>query len=390
MRILIVHNHYQHPGGEDTVVSQEQSLLAETETVSLLTFQNRKGWRGLVQTALSPWNFLAARQLANAIRQFRPDVIHIHNLHYAIGPIAVRVAKRLGIPVVMTLHNYRLVCPSATLFHAGRPFTDSLTRSFPWRAVRLGVHSGSAVKTWWLAFTTWMHKALGTWKAVDRYIALTPFAKQLVAESTLGIPPSRISVKQNFLAPGPVASRQREGFFLFVGRLAAEKGVETLLQSFAESGAELAIAGDGPLRPLVEQHAQSSPHIRYAGALSRTEVGEMLSRCTALVFPSIWYEGMPMTLIEAFAAGTPVIASDLGAMQAMVSNGENGLLFNPGDARALRETVGRWTALAPDEKQAMGQAARREFEEKYDAVTNRQLLMDIYRLAIESAKGEER
>lgn len=382
MRILIVHNYYQDPGGEDTVVSQEQQLLAATEDVSVLTFQNRKGWQGLLQTALSPWNVRAAQTLKKAIRQFKPDVLHIHNLHYAIGPIAIRVAKRLGVPVVMTLHNYRLLCPSATLFYNGQLFTHSIPAAFPWQAVKHGVHSNSVIKTFWLALTTWLHNVLGTWKSVDRYIVLTPFAKQLLVRSALRIPAEHITVKQNFADQESVRTAQREDFFLFVGRLSPEKGVETLLQAFAENGVKLVIVGDGPLKDRVAEYAASHPNIRYEGAVSRGQVAELLSRCTALVFPSIWYEGMPMTIIEAFAAGTAVIASDLGAMQTMVSDGENGFLFRPGVAHALRDAAARWAALDPQSKKAAGETARREFEAKYSATINRALLLDIYRQVV--------
>src|SRR5690606_38658243 len=153
MRILIIHNHYQHPGGEDVVFGQERDLLNDTAAVSTLTFRNHRGWRGLWQTLWSPWNIWAGRRVKRAIRQHNPTVIHIHNLHYAIGPIAIRIAKRKGVPVVMTLHNYRLLCPSATLFHNGKVFTESLHAAFPWKAVRLGVHSHSVLKTFWLALT---------------------------------------------------------------------------------------------------------------------------------------------------------------------------------------------------------------------------------------------
>jgi len=378
MRILIVHNYYQHPGGEDTVVSQEHRLLAETADVDVLTFRNRRGWRGLVQTALSPWNFWAVRSLAKTIRQFKPDIIHIHNLHYAIGPLAVRLAKRMGVPVVMTLHNYRLLCPSATLFHESRPFTDSITAAFPWRAVAKGVHSNSVIKTFWLAATNWLHRVAGTWEMVDRYIALTPFAKELVLSSSLGIDEAHIAVKPNFLFAPEVRRGAREDFFLFVGRLSEEKGVRVLLEAFAEDGSELMIAGDGPLKEVVARYAASHPNIHYVGSLAREEVAVLLSRCTALVFPSIWYEGMPMTIIEAFAASTAVISSNLGAMPSMVLDGKNGLLFQAGSAEALRVCIRRWRSLDVPRKDGLGAAARQDFEDKYSAKTNKALLMDIY------------
>src|SRR5690606_35711363 len=187
--------------------------------VEVLTFQNRKGWRGLVQTLWSPWNGRAARRVKRAIEQFHPDIIHIHNLHYAVGPIAIRVAKRLGVPVVMTLHNYRLICPSATLFSHGKLFTDSLHTQFPWRAIGWGVHSHSRFKTFWLAWTTWLHKKLGTWKLVDRYITLTDFAKQVFVGSSFGIPPEKYVTKPNFVAIDDgvdlPSNQQRTGQFLF-------------------------------------------------------------------------------------------------------------------------------------------------------------------------------
>ncbi len=386
MRILIVHNHYQDPGGEDSVVRQEMELLSATEEVSLHVSQNQKGWRGLVQTALSPWNFIAARKLKEVIRRFKPDVIHIHNLHYAIGPIAIWIAKRQKVPVVMTLHNYRLLCPSATLFHKGKPFTDSLQQNFPWRAVRLGVHSRSVVKTWWLALTTWLHKQLGTWQQVSQYIALTPFAKQLFEESTLGLSAAQISIKQNFLSSDVLEPAERQGYFLFIGRLSEEKGLRTLLRSFVDTGASLVVAGDGPLKPLVQEYSESNPNIRYVGSVGREEVDQLLRQCTAMVFPSIWYEGMPMTIIEAFATATPVIASDFGAMQAMIADGRNGLLFGPGDAESLSKKVGEWLKMDLADKLDMGKAARHEFEDKYGPETNRRLLLDIYHRAIGEAK----
>lgn len=383
MRILIVHNYYQDPGGEDTVVAQEKALLSTVGEVSLLTYQNRKGWRGLIQTALVPWNIFAARKLKEVIRKFRPDVVHIHNLHYAIGPIAVRVTKRRGIPVVMTLHNYRLLCPSATLFHKGKPFTDSLRRNFPWDAVRLGIHSASIVKTFWFATTNWLHRQLGTWKQVDYYITLTAFAKQLVENSTLGVRPVQLTVKQNFLSSEITEPEmERQDYFLFVGRLAEEKGVRMMLQSFADTGAKLMIAGDGPLKPLVQTYQQAYPNIQYAGAVDRQEVHRLMRTSTALIFPSIWYEGMPMTIIESFASSTPVIASDLGAMQTMISDGRTGLLTTPGYADALSQNVKKWLEMEPDDKQKMGIAARLEFDTKYSQDINLQLLLRVYQQAI--------
>src|SRR5690554_6323501 len=161
MRILIIHNFYQDPGGEDLVYRQERELLAQTAEVHVLEYHNQKGLKGFMQFLSYPYNLLAANKLSRKIREIQPDIIHIHNLHYAAGPLLVAAAKRHGIPVVMTLHNYRLLCPSATLYHQGALFTDSLTRTFPWKAVRLGVWADSRLKTFWLALTNHLHRRLG-------------------------------------------------------------------------------------------------------------------------------------------------------------------------------------------------------------------------------------
>lgn len=382
MRILIIHNHYQDPGGEDAVFEQEKNLLAAVAEVSSLTFKNRKGWRGVWQTLWSPWNLWAGRKVKRAIRAYRPDIIHFHNLHYAIGPVAIRIAKRHGIPVVMTLHNYRLLCPSATLFHRGKLFTDSLHAAFPWKAVRLGVHSHSVFKTFWLAFTVWLHRKLGTWRMVDRYITLTDFAKQVFAGSSLGVPAEKFVTKPNFVTNGDQADEPRGDHFLFIGRLTEEKGIAVLLEAFAGTDLQLRIAGDGPLRNLVVKTAANHPNIRYLGSLGRTAIDEQLAVCTALIFPSIWYEGMPMTLTEAFAAGTPVIASDLGAMQTMIHDGQNGWHFPAADAIALRQKAARWLEADDAFKQRIGEQARQEYEQHYTADRNKTLLLHIYQLAI--------
>jgi len=388
MRVLIIHNHYQDPGGEDVVFQQEKALLEDTEAVFTLTFRNRKGWKGVWQTAWSPWNIWAAIRVKRAIRQYRPDVVHIHNLHYAVGPLAIRVAGQLGIPTVLTLHNYRLLCPSATLFHAGRIFTDSLRANFPWKAVRLGVHSGSIIKTWWLACNVWLHKKLGTWRSVNRYIVLTHFAKQLFVDSSLGVSENRIAVKPNFVRPPYRTEPMKRGkHFLFVGRLTEEKGVATLLQAFSGTDYPLRIAGDGPLRNTVLRSCAQHPNIVYLGALTPEGVHSELQACSVLIFPSVWYEGMPMTLIEAFSVGTSVIASDLGAMQAMVRHGENGWLFTAGDPNALRQAAAQWLAIDAADRQQLRDGAREAYERHYTPEKNKVSMLGIYKSVVSPSAG---
>ncbi|SEM77701.1 Glycosyltransferase involved in cell wall bisynthesis [bacterium A37T11] len=381
MRILVVHNFYQHPGGEDTVFNQEADLLKETELVYPLTYQNYPGFRGLWQTCFSIWNIFGAFKLRKTIRKFRPDLIHFHNFHYALGPIGIRTARKAGIPVVITLHNYRLICPSATLFYNGQLFTDSLHHSFPWKAIRLGVHSHSSIKTAWLAFTNWLHKKIGTWKIPARYIVLTPFAKDLFVHSSIGIPANKFTVKPNAVqAPKKNHTSQiaKEPYFLFIGRLTEEKGIKNLVNAFMANGYPLHIAGDGPLRSLVESACTRAKNITYLGTLDAGAIYKAMAQCTALIFPSIWFEGMPLTMLEAFSAGTAIIASNLGAMASMIQSGKNGLLFEPHSIENLNEQISYWVTMNEQEKNNLREQSKKTYEECYTASQNLDQLLAIY------------
>lgn len=382
MRILIIHNLYQNPGGEDVVVQHEAKLLSESANVRTLLFQNLKGIRGFFQFLTYPFNFGSSRRILKEIHSFKPDIIHIHNLHYAIGPKVIKSIHDLGLPIVMTLHNYRLLCPTATFYRHGKIFTDSLTQSFPWSAVKKGAHEGSVLKTFWIALTYFLHKKLGTWNKVDQYIALTQFAKNQITRSAIGIAPQKITVKPNFIAiptiEKEVAKAKHRSNYLFVGRLTAEKGIYTLIEAFKASKKPLVIIGDGPLRGYVEENCNASSNIKYLGPKTREEVKELMASANALIFPSEWYEGMPMTIIEAFSTGASVIASKLGAMQEMINDGEWGFLFEPGNSRSLNEAIARWEALDPTSQEQFRNNAKNRYKHSYTPEINRRQLLDIY------------
>jgi glycosyltransferase involved in cell wall biosynthesis len=378
MKVLLVHTYYLVRGGEDFVFEQEQKLIGESEQVRALAFMNRPGMRGGLQFFLSIWNMGAARQLKRVIREFRPDVIHCHNLHFGIGPIAIRVASKMGIPVVMTLHNYRLICPSGTLLLNGAIFTESIHSAFPWKAIRQKAFRNSVLLTFWLAFINWFHQQIGTWKQVDRFIVLTEFARSLFADTSMGIPADKIVIKANFADPVMVDSAGRQEQFLFVGRLSGEKGVPLLLEAFSKSRHKLHIAGEGPLKAMVEEAAGRCANITYLGPLSKPAVLEAMSAATALIFPSIWFEGLPLTIIEAFASGTPVIASNLGAMASIVVDGYNGLHFEAGNASALLGQLERWERGTSEERSIYSRNALATYRANYTAGKSRENIMAIY------------
>lgn len=379
MKILLVHTKYQHPGGEDTVVEQELNFLREQHRVETLFFQNLCGLRGAFQFLASIWNVRAAANIRNHIKQLQPDVIHVHNWHFASGPVIFRVARKMKVPVVHTLHNYRLLCPSAILLHNNALFTESLHQNFPWTAVHKKVYRNSKMQTFWLAYIVWFHKKLGTWKEIDKFICLTPFAKELFLESNFGFEAHKFIVKPNFtLNASKIADMNRGNPFLFVGRLSEEKGIETLLDAFKGSNFILHIVGDGPLRDQVEKAQREYKNIQYLGALPHDEVYKAMQQAQALIFPSIWYETFGMTIIEAFSNKTPVIASAIGSPQTLVKNFETGFLFDPGDSQDLRSKVELFAALTEEEKKTMQQNAFTAYKQEYSKEKQLEYFKEIY------------
>ena len=357
MRILLVHNYYQDPGGEDVVFHQEMTAMAEYAGYEVfpLTYQNERNWKGLWQFLCSPWNIFAAQKLRAAIRRVKPDLIHFHNTQYACGPILIRTAKKADIPVVMSLHNFRLLCPSATLFYRGRLFTDSVHADFPWKAVRNRVLDHCFLKTTLTALSYWLHRRIGTWKMVDRFLVLAEFSKSLLEKSSLDVQSTRIVVKPNYVQiPVPTNLPDRQGHYLFVGRLSAEKGILELLNALKNTSYPVRIVGSGPLQKEVEDLVRTTPHFSYVGALPQEAVYEELLRCKALLVPSVCYEGgTPLTIIEGMMLHTPIIASDIGAIADAVKEGETGYIFQPTDAASIVHAIHRFESSGTTSTQAI-------------------------------------
>src|ERR1700688_3229145 len=218
----------------------------------------------------------------------------------------------------------------------------------------------------------------------DRYILLTELAKSVFISSSLGTRETQFSVKPNFILDPKKSLNEREDFFLYIGRLSPEKGIYSLLQAFKNKPQDLYIGGEGPLKEVVLKACNENPNIHYLGLLDKDTVRNRMRRCTALIFPSIWYEGMPMTLIEAFAVGTPVIASNIGAMSSMIQDGYNGIHFTAGNPDVLFEKITGWVNKDKQDKVRISENARREFELVYTPERNKEKLLAIYRSVIEN------
>lgn len=381
MKILLCHNHYQEGGGEDESFAAEGRALEEHgHAVLRLTMHNdaingMNRWQLALRTL---WNRDTYNRLRDLIRRERPAVMHCTNTFPLISPSAYYAARAEGVAVVQSLRNYRLLCPNALFLRDGRICEDCLGRAVPWPGVLHACYRGSRSASAVVAVMLTMHRLLGTWRrAVDLYFTLTEFARRKLIEG--GLPAQRIVVKPNFVHPDPGPGSGRGGYAVFVGRLSPEKGIDTLLLAWSKLGGQvpLKIVGDGPLAERVRAAAAVNPAIKWLGRRSSAEVLAVVGDAACLVMPSVWYETFGRTIIEAYAKGTPVVVSRLGAMEELVDDGRTGLLFQHGDADALAATVHRLLSDA-GRLEGMRTAARHEYERKYTSEQNYCQLMTIY------------
>jgi glycosyltransferase involved in cell wall biosynthesis len=344
MRILQIHNRYRAAGGEDTVVAAEAETLrrAGHEVVQHQVENPAGRVGGLGALALAAWNPASARRVRRLAELVRPDVAHVHNTWFSLSPAIFRALQQTGTPVVMTLHNYRLLCPNAILFRDGEP-CELCVGSHPWRGVRYRCYRGSATASAVAAATIAANRAAGTWERhADLFLALTEFARSLFLRG--GLPDDRLTVKPNSVPdPGPRAmAPSASGIVLYVGRLSEDKGTLKLLDAWEDAavpGLELLVVGDGPLQDQVESRV--SARVRVAGRLAPGRVGELMLSSRALVFPSLWYEGQPMVVLEALAAGLPVLASNHGGTGATLRGVGPEWLAGPGDRAAWQAGLAR-------------------------------------------------
>jgi len=372
MKVLVAHNRYSsaQPSGENTVVDAEIAQLrgAGVEVVPFLRSSDEIGTLPLSQKALLPLGPIisppAVKALKELIKTERPDVLHLHNPYPLLSPWIVRTAQAHGLPVVQTVHNYRQVCANGLYFRDGHICHDCRGRAVPLPAVVHACYRGSRAQSALMATALTVHR--GTWRGVDRYLALTDAIAAHLRD--FGIPDERIVVKPNSTPdPGPPAPLG-EGF-LFLGRLSPEKGVSLLLDAWARAPAgTLRIVGDGPLRPLVESRSD----VVFLGPQNREGVRAALRDSAVLLVPSTWHEPLPTVILEALAAGRPVLGTDLGGIPYLV--GDAGWTVPP-TVEALAAALPRARSSAPE----LAAAARKRYESTFtpELLTGR--LVDIYR-----------
>jgi glycosyltransferase involved in cell wall biosynthesis len=405
MRIVLVHNSYQQPGGEDVVFDLERQLLerAGHQVVvyrrSNWELEGSSAFRWPMQAINTIWSTDTRQAFAKVLAREQPQLVHIHNIFVMVSPSIYSVCKEAGIPVVQTLHNYKLLCPATNFFRNGKVCEECVKHSLL-RAVRYGCYRGSRPATATVALTLAVHRLANTWNdKVNVYIAPTDFARKKFLEA--GLPAEKIAVKPNFVHPDPCSKdagatvgqrqpslserRRQENYTLFVGRLSPNERVRTLLKAWERIPGRipLRIVGTGPERAELEGEAaqRGLTSVSFLGQLSREATFAAIKGARFLIFPSEWYETFGLGIAEAFACGVPVISSRLGAMEEIVDNLRTGLHFTPGDPDDLATKV-QWAWTSPKEMEAMGREARREYEAKYTAERNYPMLMEIYERAI--------
>jgi glycosyltransferase involved in cell wall biosynthesis len=398
MKVLLVHNQYRTsaPSGEDAAVRNEQRML-EKRGVAVLTFNrcnddiDESSVIARTATAANTiWSQRARSELRALIRRTRPDVVHVHNTFAMMSPSIYGACKAEGVPVVQTLHNFRLFCPGALFLRDGKPCEKCLDASLL-QSVRYRCYRGSLAATATLASMLTLHRLIGTYSHhIDRYIALTNFARSKMLKG--GIADQKLVVKPNFLPDPPAAGAGAGNYVLFVGRLLEGKGTETLLEAWRHlPSVKLKIAGDGALRPQLEAIAvREGLNVEFLGMRPRSDVLQLLAAAKLLVVPSEWYEGFPMVIAESFACGTPVLASRIGSLEELVEEGARGMKFTAGDPDALAEGVRR---ILSDELRLrrMRVNARAYFDAHLTEQQNFDQLMRIYSdLLLEAGRQQKR
>jgi glycosyltransferase involved in cell wall biosynthesis len=387
LRILFVHNYYQRAGGEDQVFAAEAALL-ENKGNWVMRYEERNariaGLNAVGAAADAVWSAASASRLGKLVRSHQVDVVHFHNTFPLISPASYYAAKNEGAAVVQTLHNFRLVCPGATLFRDGIVCEECIERKSLRPAMQHRCYRGSRPATAAVALMLTVHRAAGTFRRqVDCYIALSEFARRKFIAG--GLPADRIVVKPNFVSPDPQAGTETGGYALFVGRLSAEKGISLLASAWKElEKIPLVVAGNGPLAD-----TEWPSGVSWIGSQPHDNILALMRKARVLIVPSECYENGPLAALEAFACGLPVIASNLGSMAETVTHEKTGLLFDPGDAADLARRV-TWAFEHPEAMESMRVTARREFEEQYTADRNYEMLIAIYESAIANSRREKR
>ena len=387
MKILSAHNFYQEAGGEDLSHGANIQMLRDYghPVLEYRVHNDDVKRMGKLEAARRTfWNNKTYRELATVLRKWKPDVAHFTNIFPLISPSVYRACYEFGVAVVQGLHNYRLLCPSAYLLRDGAVCEKCIGKTFAAASVFHRCYRRDAAGSLVVASMSTFHRLRGTWaRCVDMYLTPSQFSKSKFLAAGF-CSDELLAVKPNFLDPDPGCGTGDGDYAIFVGRLSPEKGVDVLLNAWAHvrTDLNLLVVGDGELREQVRQASMSDPRIKSIGWKPHAEVMNLIGRARCLVMPSLWYETFGRTMIEAFAKGCPVVASDIGCMAELVRHERNGLLYDKSDALALAAAVERVSSA--DVRPRFSEMARQTYVGTFTKEKNYPILMDVYEQAIEN------
>ncbi len=394
IKVLLAHNYYLQPGGEDTAFSAEVNLLRSHghEVVEFVEDNHRIAGGNRASLAVQTlWSWESYRRMIDLLQRERPQLAHFHNTFPLISPSAYYACRAEKVPVIQSLDNPRLLCPSANFYRDGHLCQDCLGKTPPWPGIVHRCYHRSYLETSVVSTMLSLHRGLGTWAHwVDYYLVASEFYRKKFIEGRL--PAEKLIVKPHFIEPDPQfdPGGKHQGYALYIGRLDPEKGIRTLLSAWKKlPEVPLRIRGNGQLEPELRAFVQGNDlkNIEQVGRLDPEDFIKLIKGARFLVWPSEgYYETFGYVAVESFSCGRPVIASDIGVMSEIVGNHRTGLLFSPGDSHDLARKVS-WAWDHPLEMADMGKNARREYELKYTGERNYRLLTDIYQTALERFSG---
>lgn len=381
MKIVYCHNYYRHRGGEDVSFECDLELLRARGHEVIPFTRNNHDLSGTSPSTIAKtiWNRQAEREMLELLTREKPDVLHCNNLFPMISPSVYRAAAALKIPVVQALRNYRNVCANSFLFRDGEVCRKCLHSSAAWAGIRHRCYRDSAAATAVVVAGQIANRVFRIQnRYVDAYFTPTEFAKQVHVEA--GYPSDKIFRRSNFILPDLGWDCEKKDYGLFVGRLSPEKGINTIASAWSEHHIQtpLRIIGEGPESANIEKQTSHMSHVECIGQLPTDQVLDQIAGAKFLIISSQWYETFGRTIAEAFSRGTPVIASNLGAMAELVSDSENGFLFEPGDASSLANAVRRMNELTPGQHAVMQGSARRSYDERCSPEVSYRELLAVY------------
>ncbi|MEM1444754.1 MAG: glycosyltransferase family 4 protein [Planctomycetota bacterium] len=393
MKLLLCHNYYRQRGGEDESFEAEAALLASRghRVVRYVRHNDEIDDSAPLRVAgQTLWSRESAGAVASLIEEHRPDVLHVNNAFPLISPSVYREAKSRGVAVVQSLRNYRAFCVNGLLYRDGKVCTKCHTSSFAYSGLRHKCYRGSLASSTVVALgQASMRRQTIKRGQVDLFVTPSHFTREIYLQG--GFDPQRVAVKPNFThPPSPSPDVAARDYGLYVGRVSEEKGIDVLCDAWRRDPTlgPLRIVGDGPARAQLQERTRDA-RVEWVGRCDQREALAQMAGAAFVVVPSVWYEVFGRTVVEAYAAGAPVIAARIGALPELVDDGETGLLYDPQDSARLAAHAASLFA-DPVRARQLGENARARYREAFTPERNYEVLMDCYERAIHFSRSEQR